>query len=322
LIVVYHVVNVGLRRFFEVMRCLDDFLTRAGEGRLGRGARVIERIAEVLMGIAIVLYALAPIIYLIIAAYLKMPVSVATKESLWLALLFLTVFFASFDLLAVEGFVSLILGLRRLADALPVLINWSETPEGVPECVSDYFRGDAAEVLSRVYRYLLLSLYFYLFAIPLTIFIPFMILTLVNYLSVSSPSSLLEILFASPSLEKAFEDAAKVVVETVVRTVFGFLGIVITIAFSVGSLFIRGRAESRGALNFINNVRFFMFEQFAFAIFIIIISMAIPPIIAISFFVPLTLAITIDLIAYIMLAITVIEHMQPPSGNQGGGQGG
>jgi hypothetical protein len=316
---------VGLRRFFEVMRCLDDFLTRAGEGRLGRGARVIERIAEVLMGIAIVLYALAPIIYLIIAAYLKVPVSAATRESLRLALLFLTVFFASFDLLAVEGFVSLILGLRRLANALPVLINGSETPEGVPECVSDYFRGDAAEVLSRVYRYLLLPLYFYLFAIPLTIFIPFMILTLVNYLSVSSPSSLLEILFASPSLEKAFEDAAKVVVETVVRTVLGVLGIVITIAFSVGSLFIRGHAEPgdvtivgkqwpKAPSSFIDNVRFFMFEQFAFAIFIIIISMAIPPIIAISFFVPLTLAITIDLIAYIMLAITVIEHMQSPRG--------
>jgi hypothetical protein len=213
------------------------------------------------------------------------------------------------------------LGLRRLADALPVLINGSETPEGVPECVSDYFRGDAAEVLSRVYKYLLLPLYFYLFAIPLTIFIPFMILTLVNfnYLSVSSPSSPLEMLIPSSPLEKAFEDAAKVVVETVVRTVLGVLGIVITIAFSVGSLFIRGHAEPgdvtivgkqwpKAPSSFISDVRFFMFEQFAFAIFIIIISMAIPPIIAISFFVPLTLAITIDLIAYIMLTTTVIER--------------
>jgi hypothetical protein len=303
-----------LHRFFETLRCLDDFLTSAGEGRLGRGARIIRYAADVLMGIAIVLYALALIIYGIDVAYLKVPVSKAFRESLWFSSLFITVFFTSFDLLFIGGYVSLVLGLRRLANALPVLINGSETPEGVPECVSDYFRGDAAETLSRVYRYLLLPLYFYLFAIPLTIFIPFMILTLVNYLSVSSPSSLLEILFASPSLEKAFEDAAKVVVETVVRTVLGFLGIVITIAFSVGSLFIRDRAESRGALNFINNVRFFMFEQFAFAIFIIIISMAIPPIIAISFFIPLTLAITIDLIAYIMLAITVIEHMQSPRG--------
>ena len=311
-----------LHRFFETLRCLDDFLTSAGEGRLGRGARIIRYAAEVLMVIATVPSVLSLIIYLIDVAYLKVPASETTRESLWFGLLFLTVSTASFGLWLIEGFVSLVLGLRRLADVLPGLINGSETPEGVPECVSDYFRGDAAEVLSRVYRYLLLPLYFYLFAIPLTIFIPFMILTLVNYLSVSSPSSLLEILFASPSLEKAFEDAARVVVETVVRTVLGVLGIVITIAFSVGSLFIRGRAESRGALNFINNVRFFMFEQFAFAIFIIIISMAIPPIIAISFFVPLTLAITIDLIAYIMLAITVIEHMQPPSGNQGGGQGG
>jgi len=148
-----------LRRFFEVMRCLDDFLTRAGEGRLGRGARVIKYAADVLMGIAIVLYALALIIYLIDVAYLKVPVSAATRESLWLALLFLTVFFASFDLWAVEGFVSLVLGLRRLADALPVLINESETPKDVPKCVSDYFRGDAARALSRVYGYLLLSFF-------------------------------------------------------------------------------------------------------------------------------------------------------------------
>ena len=219
---------LGLRRFFEVMKCLDDFLTGAGEGRLGGGARVIEYVAEVLMGTTLALYISAPIIYLIIAVYLKVPIGVASRESLLFALLFLTVFFASFDLLAIEGFASLVLGLRRLAGALPALINGSKTPKGVPKCMNDYFRGDAGEVPSRVYRYLLLPLYLYLFAIPLTIFIPFMILTLVNYLSVSSPSSLLEILIPSSPLEKAFEDATKVVVETVVRTVLGVLGIVIT----------------------------------------------------------------------------------------------
>jgi len=57
-----------------------------------------------------------------------------------------------------------------------------------------------------------------------------------------------------------------------------------------------------------------MFEGFAFAIFIIVLSMAIPPVYAISSSVPLTLAITIDLVAYLMLAIAVIEHTQPPRG--------
>jgi hypothetical protein len=106
------------------------------------------------------------------------------------------------------------------------------------------------------------------------------------------------------------------------RTVLGILGIILTIIFSIGSFLIRGRAEPRGALNLINDVRFFMFEWFAFAIFIIALSMAIPPVYAISSSVPLILAITIDLVAYLMLAITVIEHMQPPSSNQGVGQGG
>jgi len=57
---------------------------------------------------------------------------------------------------------------------------------------------------------------------------------------------------------------------------------------------------------------------FAFVIFIIALSMAIPPVYAIFSSVPLVLAITIDLIAYLMLTIAVIEHTQPPSGNQGG----
>jgi hypothetical protein len=284
-----------LHRFFETLRCLDDFLTRAGEGRLGRGARIIRYAADVLMGIAIVLYALALIIYLIDVAYLKVPVSVASRESLWFALLFITVFFASFDLWAVEGFVSLVLGLRRLADVLPGLINESVPLGGVPECMVEYFRGDAARILSRVYRYLLLFLYLYLLAIPMTLSIAYMALFLAGY-SVASASAYVE-----------FVD--RVITETTINTALGILGIILTIIFSIGSLFIRGRAEPRGALNLINDVRFFMFEWFAFAIFIIALSMAIPPVYAISSSVPLTLAITIDLVAYLMLAITVIEHM-------------
>jgi hypothetical protein len=62
-----------------------------------------------------------------------------------------------------------------------------------------------------------------------------------------------------------------------------------------------------------------MFEWFAFAIFIIILSMAVPTAIAPFYIVPLILAITIDLVAYLMLTTTVIEHMQLPRSNQGGG---
>ncbi len=267
---------------------------------MGRGARVIERIAEVLMYAAIALFILALIIYGIDVAYLKVPVSVATRESLWFALLFLTVFFASFDLWAVEGFVSLVLGLRRLADVLPGLINGSEPLGGVPECMVEYFRGDAARALSRVYRYLLPPLYLYLLAIPITLSIAYMVLFLAGY--------------SAASLEAYAEFVDRVVTETTINTALGILGIILTIVFSIGSLFIRGRAEPGGALNLVNDVRFFMFEWFAFAIFIIALSMAIPPVYAISSSVPLILAITIDLVAYLMLAIAVIEHMQSPRG--------
>jgi len=278
------------------MKCLDDFLTSAGGGRLGGSARVIKRIAKVLMGIAIVLYALALIIYLIDVVYLKVPVGVASRKSLWFALLFITVFFASFDLWAIEGFASLVLGLRRLADALPALINGSETPKDVPKCVNDYFRGDAGEVLSRVYRYLLLPLYLYLLAIPITLFIAYMALFLAGY--------------SAASLSAYAEFVDKIVTHTTINTALGILGIILTIIFSIGSLFISGRAEPGGVPGFINGVRFFMFEWFAFAIFIIVLSMAIPPVYAIFSSVPLTLAITIDLVAYLMLTIIVIEHTQ------------
>jgi hypothetical protein len=255
---------------------------------------------------AIALFILAFIIYGIDVAYLKVPVSAATRESLWFALLFLTVFFTSFDLWLIEGFVSLVLGLRRLADVLPGLINGSEPLGDVPECMVEYFRGDVARALSRVYGYLLLSFFFRLFAIPATLTIAYMALLLAG--------------FSAASLEAYAEFVDNVVTKTTINTALGILGIILTIIFSIGSLLIRGRAEPRGALNLINDVRFFMFEWFAFAIFIIIISMAIPPVYAIFSSVPLTLAITIDLVAYLMLAIAVIERAQPPSGNQGGGR--
>jgi hypothetical protein len=172
--------------------------------------------------------------------------------------------------------------------------------------VSDYFRGDAAEVLSRVYKYLLLILYFRLFIILFINLILFAEFILVTHSAVLPQSLPLEVYNA--------------VKEVAVRVILGVLGVVITIAFSVGSLFIRGHAEPGGVTivgkqwpkapsSFIDNVRFFMFEQFVFAIFIIILSMAAPTAIAVLFFVPLILAVTIDLVTYIMLAITVIEHM-------------
>jgi len=120
--------------------------------------------------------------------------------------------------------------------------------------------------------------------------------------------------FSAASLSAYAEFVDNVVTKTTINTALGILGIILTIIFSIGSLLIRGRAEPRGALNLINDVRFFMFEWFAFAIFIIALSMAIPPVYAIFSSVPLTLAITIDLVAYLMLTIAVIEHTQSPRG--------
>jgi len=155
-----------------------------------------------------------------------------------------------------------------------------------------------------VYGYLLLSFFFRLFAIPATLTVAYMALFLAGY--------------SAASLEAYAEFVDNVVTKTTINTALGILGIILTIIFSIGSLFIHSRAEPGGVPGFINGVRFFMFEWFAFAIFIIALSMAIPPVYAIFSSVPLTLAVTIDLVAYLMLTIIVIEHMRSPRGNQGG----
>jgi hypothetical protein len=270
------------------LRCLNTFLIRAGKDRLGRGARVIEYAIDVLKYTDIALcILLAFILYLIDVDYLKVPVGVGF--ALLLSPIFLA--FLLLDLWIIKGFVSLVLGLKRLADVLPALINGSEPPKDVPKCMVEYFRGDAAEVLSKVYKYLLPILYLYLLAIPGTLLTAYMAIPLAGYSAVS--------------LKAYAEFVDNVVTKTTINTALGILGIILTITFSIGSLFIRGRAD---ASSFISDVRFFMFEQFVFAIFIIALSMAIPPVYAISSSVPLILAITIDLVAYLMLAITVIEH--------------
>jgi len=266
--------------------CLNTFLIRAGRGRLGRVARVIEYAIDVLMYTAIALYFL--ILYLIDVDYLKVPVGVGF--ALLLSSIFLA--FLALDLWIIKGFVSLVLGLKRLADVLPALINGSEPPKDVPKCMVEYFRGDAAEVLSKVYKYLLPILYLHLLAIPGTLLIAY-------------------VAYSAASLKAYVEFVNRAVTETTMRTVLGVLGIILTIIFSIGSLFIRGRAD---ASSFISDVRFFLFEQFAFAIFIIILSMVVPTAIAAFYIVPLILAVTIDLLAYLTLAITVIEHMQSPRG--------
>ena len=287
-------------------QCLDGFLLSVGKRRLGRGTRVIEVTDRLLMIIAIVLFGLALLAYFISAAFFKVPIVVASKLMNEGLAAFATALFTWIGLLVIKNFTLLILGLRGLVYALPVLINELRLPREVDQCLIKHFSGDAAEVLNRVYKHLLPLLAIYLLLIFLSfITTGYFALILAGY-SVLSLSSFMEFTY-------------RAITETTVRTVLGVLGVVLAIVFSVGSWFIGGRLELNEAiLGFIHNVRFFILEWFTFTILIIIASMAIPPFYAVLFPIPLTLAITISLTAYLTLATTVIEYMQLPRGRAKG----
>jgi hypothetical protein len=295
-------------------QCLDGFLSSAGKRRLGRGTRVIEVTDRLLMIIAIVLFGLALLAYFISAAFFKVPIVVARKLMDEGLVAFATALFTWIGLLAIENFTLLILGLRGLAYALPALINELRLPREIDQCLIKHFSGDAAEVLSRVYKHLLLLLAIYLLLIFLSfITTAYFALILAGYSVLSLSSSFISLLLSF--ISSFMEFTYRAITETAVRTVLGVLGVVLAIVFSVGSWFIGGRLELNEAiLGFIHNVRFFILEWFTFTILIIIASMVIPPFYAVLLPIPLTLAITISLTAYLTLATAVIEYMQLPRG--------
>jgi len=265
---------------------------------------------RLLMIIAIVLFGLALLAYFISAAFFKVPIVVARKLMGEGFVAFATALFTWIGLLAIENFTLLILGLRGLAYALPALINELRLPREVDQCMIEHFSGDAAEVLNRVYKHLLPLLAIYLLLIFLSfITTAYFALILAGYSVLSLSSSFISLLLSF--ISSFMEFTYRAITETAVRTVLGVLGVVLAIVFSVGSWFIGGRLELNEAiLGFIHNVRFFVLEWFTFTILIIIASMAIPPFYAVLFPIPLTLAITISLTAYLTLATTVIEYMQ------------
>jgi hypothetical protein len=202
---------------------------------------------------------------------------------------FATALFTWIGLLVIENFTLLILGLRGLAYALPALINELRLPREVDQCLIKHFSGDAAEVLNRVYKHLLPLLAIYLFLI-LSAFITttYFALILTGY----SVSSFVELVYGD-------------VTDTAIKINLGILSVILATVFTVNHL-----KHDETILGFIHNVRFFVLEWFTFTILIIIVSMVIPPFYAVLFPIPLTLAITISLTAYLTLATTVIEYMQ------------
>jgi len=216
---------------------------------------------------------------------------------------------AMFIITVIAFFTVFIDGFRSLADALPMLIEelrGRTPPRGtkVPQCLTRYFGGRATEVLSKLYT---LSL---------------IITLIVMYYLIIMSGGLASSLMTGPSLSlnetmrttSLFTEEVPTAFRTTVDITLGILGVVITVAFSLGSLLIgRGTVDAE-TLRVVHGVRFRSLTWFSIAITLIIVSVMLPPIASIVLIAPITLAITISLVTYLTLATTVIEHMQSPRG--------
>jgi len=107
-----------------------------------------------------------------------------------------------------------------------------------------------------------------------------------------------------------------VVTKTVVEIASGVLGVVLSIV--IGLFLFSSQAKfDVNTLRFVYDVKFTVVKWFVVAIFLIIISVMIPPYIAVFITVPAIIALIISITVYIILASAIIDYMQLPRNNQG-----
>jgi hypothetical protein len=217
---------------------------------------------------------------------------------------------AMFIITIIAFFTVFIDGFRSLADALPMLVEelrGRTPPRGtkVPQCLIRYFGGRATEVLSKLYTLSLI----------ITLIVMYYLIIMSGGLASSlmtGPSLSLNETMRTTSL--LFTKEIPTAFRTTVDITLGILGVVITVAFSLGSLLIGRGAVDAETLRVVHGVRFRSLMWFSIAIILIIVSIMLPPTISIVLIAPIILAITISLMTYLTLATTVIEHMRLPRG--------
>jgi hypothetical protein len=244
-----------------------------------------------------------------------------------------------------------ILGLRGLVRILPALINElkGKLPKDVEKDAQKYiknkkyqcmkrFRGNATKALSRIGRSIFFLMWINLILLSLLILLIFLtsflvidlipiILPILHYLlGLKIPS--ISITSIESTIIKAvvavFVNIERAVTKAVVEIVLWVLGVALSIIIGL-SLFSSQARFDANTLHFVYDVKFTVLEWFVFAVFLIIISLIIisvkiPPIIAIIITVPALItfiALIISIIVYIILASATIDYMQLPRNNQG-----
>ena len=225
-------------------------------------------------------------------------------------------------------YIILIFSFRRLVRILPALIDElkGKLPKDVEEDAQKYlqnfpcmerFRGNAAKALSRISQstFILVGIdSILLSAIPfLVILFLIQILIILHYLhyllglKIPSTSILISILITG---------IKSAITKTVVDVALWVLGTILSIVMGLFLFSSQARFDA-DTLRFVYDVKFTVLEWFVFAVFLIIISVMVPPFVAILFTVPAIIALIISITVYIILASATIDYMQLARNNQG-----
>lgn len=233
-------------------------------------------------------------------------------------------------------YIILIFSFRKLVRILPALINElkGKLPKDVEEDAQKYlqnfpcmerFRGNAAKALSRISQStfilvgidsILLSAISFLAILSILFLIPILIiLHYLHYLlglKIPSTSILISILITG---------IKSAITNTVVDAALWVLGTILSIVMGLFLFSSQARFDA-DTLRFVYDVKFTVLGWFVVAVFLIIISLIIisvkvPPIIAIIITVPVITALIISITVYVILASAVLDYMQLARNNQG-----
>jgi hypothetical protein len=302
------------------VRCLWDYLEGIAEKRLESPITKLDKIYlklyKSLVPPLVVAFLLSFAIFIIMILFpkltetipttlIKIPIIIAFILAIILMIIFVILIIikdAPYHIIPIFGFRGLIRMLPALIDELKDKLP-KDVKEDAQKYIENYqcmehFKGNAAEALSRISQST-----FFLMWINL-ILLSFIILFFV----IGSILIILHLLGLKISSISLIESA---ITKTVVEIALWVLGVALSIVIGL-FLFSSQTRFDVNTLHFVYDVKFTVLEWFVFAMFLIIISVIVPPFAAILFTVPAIIALIISITVYIILASAIIDYMQLP----------
>jgi hypothetical protein len=313
--------NPKAEGILDSVRCLWGYLEGVAEERLEKPITKLDKIYLKLYKSVpplVAAFLLSFVIFIIMILFpkltemmpttlIKIPIIIAFILAIILMIIFVILIIikdAPYHIIPIFGF-------RGLIRILPALIDdlKGKLPKDVEDDAQKYienkkyqcmkrFRGNATEALSKINKSI-----FVLMLINL-ILLSFIILFFV----IGSILIILHLLGLKISSISLSESA---VTKTVVEIALWVLGVALSIVIGLFLFSSQARFDA-DTLRFVYDVKFTVLEWFVFAVFLIIISVMVPPFVAILFTVPAIIALIISITVYIILASAIIDYMQLP----------